>query len=1608
MWKRRRKKKDPILEAFDMQLTALQFLQATNWSESASVLEEHPELLSDEGEAALEALELRMLAENQRALAATTRLHRDLLQHARTHGVSEAFAANIAESDSKYAIGDSETPPLLLELAAHALFEQTTDELQSLLRDHPELLGKTGRDLFDFSIALAEEAGDNPQLRKWKNRVEVIRLASVIGVDAAFAEAEEQGKRDQLIRDSSISEVVDRIYSATASLGSIDTEDVSTLDSYIADWDAIIETCQQEMGFVPTRVLHLAGYPSAARYRVTKDAADLDRAGKLWERVVTRSDTDDETLSAVVPSLAQVYLGFDLTAVDPSARDKAIELLRQSLEDPRRVSTTVLVELAALLEDRRSRDGDVDAGNLAVGVARRVINRALRSGASETDKLSLLRLPRRVRAALAGDAYDAATSDVPPPELREPMMAYLETPLNRAATLLRDYAILSSEEAIHHVGALASLARLSGESFEAVRIDERRDCLVRAREVGVDAALTEFEERERAYPEIFNRVIEADSPAEALHGLNSHRALPAVRVATYVEHRLGDARAQFQSQGQEDKAHICDFKRAIVQSSLDGDHFLSSENEHRAHHQANFVLGEATQALRDQDRAHLDGAISKGRELVCDPQLADISDRFRAELLYALAGAHHGKFTLTGDETDLRTADELAQEAAALAPRGSQVWIDSTKLLIYISATATLESPDDEKFAAAIGHSEDLLTFLGSDHVDRPLTLYNYANALSNRSERNWEVQNRAVQMCEESIVLTDEDSEYLPSRLNGLGRFLRRRAKAEKSDMADMLRAVRVERRAMSMSSHGGSERPMLAASLGNCMVDLFEMIGDEHTLEESISCFEEVIADPASTASNRCNALTGYSRALLRRFEAHGVREDLEAARQAACEATEIRGIAPELGAYALIARATMASAVDHDLDGEIRLLEVAAGLAPKGSVAASVVQHNLASTLSARYALLGDDRDADAVLDLLEPGLREAKNESAGMALMLFGDVLIERYRWDSTRRLDLDRGIAALEEAAELVTDRVRLGVMSKWASGRVLRWRLDGNDKDRTEAELGFRSATSSAKEVGPTLAVPAAKQWAEWAIEREAWTEASEAAERGLRVVRNVVRDQLRRTAKEEWLVWAQSLPSLASYAHFKSGNCDEALMALEAGRALLLNEALERHRFDVEALEGTDDRYVAKRYMSAASRWAQLTRPDNGESQRPDGRALADARAELDSAIAELRDRTGLDVDPSATLDEVQAVATSEAVVYTAAAPAGGLALVLLPGGDVKAVDLPLFSENELGRRAFQWLGSYSGRLGDRQLWRATSDDVTRWLGEAVMGPALSAIPDGLPITLIPNGLLGLLPVHAAWKSDGGDGRRYLLDVAPIRYAPNARALLEARRRCATTSDQRLLAIEDPRPSSHVALPNAALEVDEVCRYFPNRMTTRLRKSEAQLQDTLDALKSSDVLHFCCHGSADRQPLLGGLDLADDVRLSVGTIMSHQLNARLAVLSACESALISSQLSNEMLGLPTAFLEAGAAGVVGSLWAVTEAATTAIISDFYARWRQGSADPADALCSAQAWARDATYEELHERFPSVDAFDPSGIGRASLRLWVKAKPLRQSADWAAMAFTGV
>lgn len=396
-------------------------------------------------------------------------------------------------------------------------------------------------------------------------------------------------------------------------------------------------------------------------------------------------------------------------------------------------------------------------------------------------------------------------------------------------------------------------------------------------------------------------------------------------------------------------------------------------------------------------------------------------------------------------------------------------------------------------------------------------------------------------------------------------------------------------------------------------------------------------------------------------------------------------------------------------------------------------------------------------------------------------------------------------------------------------------------------------------------------------------------------------------------------------------------------------------------------------------------------------------ARHELDAAIEEIRKVPGFeDFLAAPTFADVAEAATPAPIVYLAAAAPGGLALVVR-SDDVQHVPLDELTAGALREQVERHLGTYESYRGDpdagRSAWVESLDGLCAWLWRVAMGPVVKEIAGATEAVLVAGGLLGMLPLHAAWTDDNErpTGRQYALDVLPLSYAPNARSLTSARATASNVRPGRLLVVAEPRPVSGARLPYASAEAEVSTAAFPGPQMV-LSGGSATPRNFGAGASAADVLHLACHGFADlAQPLESGLRLAGDRAVTLRDLMAMQLQVHLAVLSACETSLPGMELPDEVVALPTGLLQAGVAGVVASMWTVPDRATSMLMTDFYRRWRWEKGKPVHALRDAQCWMRDSTNEEKRAVWREAGATGaqwlPPPVAEAFLRATAYAEP---------------
>jgi len=149
---------------------------------------------------------------------------------------------------------------------------------------------------------------------------------------------------------------------------------------------------------------------------------------------------------------------------------------------------------------------------------------------------------------------------------------------------------------------------------------------------------------------------------------------------------------------------------------------------------------------------------------------------------------------------------------------------------------------------------------------------------------------------------------------------------------------------------------------------------------------------------------------------------------------------------------------------------------------------------------------------------------------------------------------------------------------------------------------------------------------------------------------------------------------------------------------------------------------------------------------------------------------------------------------------------------------------------------------------------------------------------------------------------------------------------------------------------------------YFDKSRRALLGTKEARREAVIASLAKSSHWHFATHGTFSwTNTAQSALLLADGDRLTVRDLLdcSDLGHPRLVILSGCETGVFDFQRTpDEFIGLPATFLQAGAAGVIGTLWPVDDTSTALIMMKFYNLHFANNMEPSGAAPGAAVVSR--------------------------------------------------
>ncbi|MEU6818231.1 CHAT domain-containing protein [Streptomyces sp. NPDC046860] len=991
-----------------------------------------------------------------------------------------------------------------------------------------------------------------------------------------------------------------------------------------------------------------------------------------------------------------------------------------------------------------------------------------------------------------------------------------------------------------------------------------------------------------------------------------------------------------------------------------------------------------------RDRRDLDESISEGRALTAGPvpheqdfrllgrMLADRHDlthdpadleggiaALRRAAGLPVSGADQRPFVLdtlggllaergeaTGDTADLAEAEALRRAALALLPAGSpELSTVRNNLAGTLRHGAELHR-DPGRAREAVDLLDAALAGTPSGSPRRPLALLHLATAWQTRAGLTRAATDIEAMVATHRTALaaTPHGHPLRPRALTGLGVALR--LAAEHTEDTEPLReSVALLGEAVRETPEGGPARPQRLNSLGNALHRLGARTGNAGLLDESVRVLRAAVAEPSPQEEGHFGRVANLAVALRERYHQTG---DLQTLREAARLARSALGAArgPEESDSQLANLGVVLQTwYDRtgDTDAAAEAVDTARGVLartrPDGVERASRLNH-LGNALFKRYRSGGAPPDLAESVAMLSEAVERTAHGTPEHA--------------DYLHNLGLAQLTGAREEEDPVLLNQAvtTLG-RSVWASAPGTAHsanRLQSYASalrtlyDDTGDPAVLLAAEDAYRQVARITVLPAAQRvraaysWGIAAADADRWEQALEGFELALTLLPFSISRRLTRGDQEHGLTGVQGLAADAAACAVRLGRPDHAVLLLERGRGVLMGQTLAA-RAELQRLRAV--------HPEAAGRFTELRdlidALDTGaaEENTDERHALA---ARWERLVAEIRALPGFGGflgGPAPA--EIRACAGQGPVVVVYASPYRSDALVLLPDRvlPVPLPGAPLAAVEAQVRRLDAALAAAAVPDGERAAQEAVAG-VLAWTWDHVTGPVLGALglsappPDGAWPRLwwSPGGPLAALPLHAAGHH--GDPSRTVLDLVVSSYTPTVRALAYARARAAGPPPAgRVLAVVVPDAPGTRKLGGVRREVRELSALLPTEV---LAGPRATFAGVMAALPAHPYAHFACHGVSDPDDPSRARLLVHDHRdrpLTVRHISRLDLpDARLAVLSACETARGSQLLADESIHITSAFQIAGYPHAIGTLWPVHDAVAVRVTRSLYGRLR--------------------------------------------------------------------
>ncbi|QRV96073.1 CHAT domain protein [Ceratobasidium sp. AG-Ba] len=949
-----------------------------------------------------------------------------------------------------------------------------------------------------------------------------------------------------------------------------------------------------------------------------------------------------------------------------------------------------------------------------------------------------------------------------------------------------------------------------------------------------------------------------------------------------------------------------------------------------------------------------------------------------------------------GRNTDIRFLDDSgADYSISEIPQSTEIVImplkelhEGERLLLSVSTfLMRSQAPDTDEILTSLAE------FFNSRDSD--------SHTSSARAEQ-------LMSLLGQAAAFFPKDDENTPRLCHEIGTFHANHFEQTKN-ISYLHLALDFHEKSVQMCPTHNPKRPEMVLDLATTYRCRFEALKNLADIDTSISLINEAMLSIDTKHLCRPGMLSGLAAAFTSRFQYLKELSDIDSAIELLEQAISLTEVSSDdfsrilyRSAVAYVAR-YMKLQRRTDLERAIACFAALSETGVGADLNLPNAQENLASQYYYRFCLLGKHCDINLAIEVLTTAVDYQDGNYMRCFHRLINLSMLHGFRFVNTDLVlrDTDDIVLSMRYAKQavdiLADDHVyKCTALRYLGNAQFCHFENLGDVDSLDEASKSFKTAAEQATGP-PTERFSAARIWA-YVMTIDSTVSPTKAFRSALELMHGYVwlGNSVQRRYNDVKVVGSLAVEA-ASHAILWD-EFESTVEILEMGRLIVWSQLLQLrapvkdlHLVNpvlasrlIEVGQEIEHRSMAKDFIGALN---------NASDQERSGQARRRLVEEWNTLVSQARETPGFhNFLTFKTMQDLRDSAISSAVVIVNIHWANKSdALVLMPGkNNVLHIPLSGFSATkakglyeELSRLL---MGTGLRERSNRRPKYKPEQDSSKGMDEILSSlwfdlakPILAKIgylnlgsPKTLPrVTWCVTGDLCFLPIHAAGYYHKGSTEK-IFNYVVSSYTPNLQSLLPLQHKPAS-SFQGVLAVGQTNTKGMSNLPYTSEELNAVEKCCRGLRFTRLEDKDATVQAVVKLMEHHSCVHLACHASQSLdQPTSSGFYLYDNV-LDLSTINQTSIpHARLAFLSACQTAQGDETLPEEAVHLAAAMLMKGYPSVIATMWSIEDEDGPCVASEFYSRWLKGAPESlksAEALHEAVGVLRDKVGEQNFSRW---------------------------------------